>query len=92
MPAPRAGRGPDDKRVRALYHVAMSIHTPTKALPVWSLSWAVPKPGGQRTSAGFLGLARQKREQMGRARLVFINTCGFIAPAVRESVRAVLDA
>ena len=29
---------------------------------------------------------------MGRARLVFINTCGFIAPAVRESVRAVLDA
>jgi tRNA-2-methylthio-N6-dimethylallyladenosine synthase/ribosomal protein S12 methylthiotransferase len=29
---------------------------------------------------------------IGRARLVFINTCGFIEPAVRESVRAVLDA
>jgi tRNA-2-methylthio-N6-dimethylallyladenosine synthase/ribosomal protein S12 methylthiotransferase len=29
---------------------------------------------------------------IGRARLVFINTCGFITPAVRESVRAILDA
>lgn len=30
--------------------------------------------------------------QLGRADLVFINTCGFITSAVRESVRTILDA
>ena len=93
VPAPRAGRGPDDKRVRALYHAAMSIHTPTKALPVWSLSLGCPKNRvDSERLLGSLGLPVKSVSQMGRARLVFINACGFIAPAVRESVRAVLDA
>lgn len=93
VPAPRAGRGPDDKRARALYYAAMSIHTPTKALPVWSLSLGCPKNRvDSERLLGSLGLPVKSVSQMGRARLVFINTCGFIAPAVRESVRAVLDA
>lgn len=41
---------------------------------------------------GSLGAVVEHVEHMGRARLVFINTCGFIDPAVRESVRAVVDA
>lgn len=41
---------------------------------------------------GSLGRAVQHVEHMGKGRLVFINTCGFIDPAVRESVRAVVDA
>ena len=93
MSAPRAGSGPDDKRARPLYYVVMSNHTTTKALPVWSLSLGCPKNRvDSERLLGSLGLPVKSVAQMGRARLVFINTCGFIAPAVRESVRAVLDA
>lgn len=91
--APRAGSGPDDKRARPLYYAVMSTHTTMKTLPVWSLSLGCPKNRvDSERLLGSLGLPVKSVAQMGRARLVFINTCGFIAPAVRESVRAVLDA
>lgn len=79
----------------------MSYHAPMKttashraaALPVWSLSLGCPKNRvDSERLLGSLGLPVKSVAHMGRARLVFINTCGFIAPAVQESVRAVLDA
>ena len=63
------------------------------AIPVWSLSLGCPKNRvDSEHLLGSLGLPVKSVSQMGRARLVFINTCGFIAPAVQESVRAVVDA
>lgn len=71
----------------------MNTRTATKALAVWSLSLGCPKNRvDSERLLGSLGVPVKSVGQMGRARLVFINTCGFIAPAVRESVRAVLDA
>lgn len=62
-------------------------------LPVWSLSLGCPKNRvDSEHLLGSLGTPVKSVAQMGRARLVFINTCGFIDPAVRESVRAVLEA
>lgn len=64
-----------------------------KALTVWSLSLGCPKNRvDSEHLLGSLGLPVKSVAHMGRARLVFINTCGFIDPAVRESVRAVLEA
>lgn len=64
-----------------------------KALTVWSLSLGCPKNRvDSERLLGSLGLPVKSVAHMGRARLVFINTCGFIEPAVRESVRAVLEA
>lgn len=63
------------------------------ALPVWSLSLGCPKNRvDTEHTLGSLGLPVTCVPHMGRARLVFINTCGFIEPAVRESIRSVLDA
>ena len=63
------------------------------SLKVWSLSLGCPKNRvDSERLLGSLGRAVQHVEHMGKARLVFINTCGFIDPAVRESVRAVVDA
>ena len=63
------------------------------SLKVWSLSLGCPKNRvDSERLLGSLGCAVQHVEHMGKARLVFINTCGFIDPAVRESVRAVVDA
>ena len=71
----------------------MNTRIATKALAVWSLSLGCPKNRvDSERLLGSLGVPVKSVAQMGRARLVFINTCGFIAPAVRESVRAVLDA
>ena len=71
----------------------MNTRIATKALTVWSLSLGCPKNRvDSERLLGSLGVPVKSVAQMGRARLVFINTCGFIAPAVRESVRAVLDA
>ena len=62
-------------------------------LPVWSLSLGCPKNRvDTEHTLGSLGLPVTCVQHMGRARLVFINTCGFIEPAVRESIRSVLDA
>lgn len=64
-----------------------------KALTVWSLSLGCPKNRvDSERLLGSLGLPVKSVAHMGRARVVFINTCGFIDPAVRESVRAVLEA
>ena len=63
------------------------------SLPVWSLSLGCPKNRVDTEHLlGSLGMPVRSVEHMGRARLVFINTCGFIEPAVRESIRSVLDA
>ena len=63
------------------------------SLPVWSLSLGCPKNRVDTEHLlGSLGMPVHSVEHMGRARLVFINTCGFIEPAVRESIRSILDA
>lgn len=77
-----------------MYHAAMKddIHSPT-ALPVWTLSLGCPKNRvDTERFLGSLGVPIRPVEDIRDARLAFINTCGFIAPAVSESVRAVLDA
>ncbi|MDR1776621.1 MAG: 30S ribosomal protein S12 methylthiotransferase RimO [Desulfovibrio sp.] len=62
-------------------------------LTVWSLSLGCPKNRvDSEHLLGSLPMPVKSVRHIGRARLVFINTCGFIAPAVRESVRAVLNA
>lgn len=64
-----------------------------KPLTVWSLSLGCPKNRvDSEHLLGSLGVPIKSIEHMGRARLVFINTCGFIEPAVRESVQAVAEA
>ena len=61
-------------------------------LPVWSLSLGCPKNRvDTEHTLGSLGLPVRGVAHPGHARLVFINTCGFIEPAVRESVRNVLE-
>lgn len=64
-----------------------------RPLPVWALSLGCPKNRvDSERLLGSLGVPVKTVAHMGRSRLVFINTCGFIEPAVRESIRAVLDA
>lgn len=64
-----------------------------RPLPVWALSLGCPKNRvDSERLLGSLGVPVKPVAHMGRSRLVFINTCGFIEPAVRESIRAVLDA
>ena len=75
----------------------MAAHTritpDRRPLPVWALSLGCPKNRvDSERLLGSLGVAVRPVAHMGRSRLVFINTCGFIEPAVRESIRAVLDA
>ena len=83
----------DDKRPAPLYCAPMTRAIFPNSLKVWSLSLGCPKNRvDSERLLGSLGVAVQHVEHMGKARLVFINTCGFIDPAVRESVRAVVDA
>ena len=71
----------------------MTYKTSLKKLKVWTLSLGCPKNRvDSERLLGSLGAPVTHVEHMGRADLVFINTCGFIDPAVRESLRAVLDA
>ena len=65
---------------------------PGRALAVWaqSLGCAKNRVDSERL-LGSLGVPVKPVAHMGRSRLVFINTCGFIEPAVRESIRAILD-
>ena len=66
---------------------------PAAPLPVWTQSLGCPKNRVDTEHVlGSLGIPVKSVEHMGRARLVLINTCGFIAPAVSESIRAILDA
>lgn len=62
-------------------------------LTVYSVSLGCPKNRVDTEHLlGSLGLAVQPVEHIGRARVVLINTCGFIQPAVEESVRTIVDA
>ena len=62
-------------------------------LSVYSVSLGCPKNRVDTEHLlGSLGLPVQPTEHMGRAQVVFINTCGFILPAVEESVRTVVEA
>ncbi len=64
-----------------------------RPLPVWALSLGCPKNRvDSERLLGSLGVPVKTVAHLGRSRLIFINTCGFIEPAVRESIRAVLDA
>lgn len=64
-----------------------------RPLPVWALSLGCPKNRvDSERLLGSLGVPVKTVPHLGRSRLIFINTCGFIEPAVRESIRAVLDA
>lgn len=61
-------------------------------LAVYSVSLGCPKNRVDTEHLlGSLGLAVHPVEHIGRARVVFINTCGFIQPAVEESVRTIMD-
>lgn len=72
---------------------APAARTPRRPLPVWALSLGCPKNRvDSERLLGSLGVPVKPAAHMGKSRLVFINTCGFIEPAVRESIRAVLDA
>lgn len=60
-------------------------------LPVWTLSLGCAKNTVDTEKLlGNLGNVRPVAS-IGRSRLALINTCGFIEPAVRESIRAILD-
>ncbi len=62
-----------------------------KALAVHVISLGCPKNRvDTERLLGGLGLSLRPAS-LGRARLVLINTCGFIEPASRESIRAILD-
>lgn len=66
---------------------------PDRPLPVWALSLGCPKNRvDSERLLGSLGVPVKTVAHLGHSRLIFINTCGFIEPAVRESIRAVLDA
>ena len=61
-------------------------------LPVWVLSLGCPKNRVDTEHfLGSLGIELETVEDIAESKLVFINTCGFIESAVRESVRAILD-
>ena len=61
-------------------------------LKIHAISLGCPKNRVDTERAlGSLGPVRMT-DHLGRADLVFINTCGFILPAVEESVRTVLEA
>lgn len=63
------------------------------ALPVWAQSLGCPKNRvDTERLLGSLGVETRLTPHMGRAALVFINTCAFIEPAARESIRAIIDA
>lgn len=64
-----------------------------RSLSVYSVSLGCPKNRVDTEHLlGSLGLPVKPVEHMGRAQVIFINTCGFILPAVEESVRTVVDA
>lgn len=64
-----------------------------KTLSVWATSLGCPKNGvDTERLLGSLGCEIRLTDQIGRARLALINTCAFIEPACRESLRAIFDA
>ncbi|MEG2172244.1 MAG: 30S ribosomal protein S12 methylthiotransferase RimO [Desulfovibrionaceae bacterium] len=62
-------------------------------LKVYSVSLGCPKNRVDTEHLlGSLGLAVRPVDKLGHAQVVLINTCGFIQPAVEESVRTIMDA
>lgn len=60
-------------------------------LSVWCKSLGCPKNRvDTETLLGNLGCPVKHADSIKRARLVFINTCGFITPATQESIRTIL--
>lgn len=57
---------------------------------VWSLGCGKNRADTERL-LGSLGLPARLVSSPTQARLVFINTCAFIEPAIRESLRAIFD-
>lgn len=63
-----------------------------KSLSVFCISLGCPKNRVDTERVlGSLGIPIKLCEKPGQSRLIFINTCAFIEPATRESIRAVLD-
>ena len=63
-----------------------------RPLAVWCRSLGCPKNRVDTEALlGGLGVPIRHTDSIKRADLVFINTCGFIDPAVRESIAAILD-
>lgn len=64
-----------------------------RSISVYSVSLGCPKNRVDTEHLlGSLSLPIHPVEHMGRAQVILINTCGFILPAVEESVRTVMDA
>lgn len=62
-------------------------------IPVWITSLGCPKNRVDTEQLlGSLGCQISITPHLGRARIAFINTCAFIEPACRESLRAIFDA
>lgn len=63
-----------------------------ESISVWVTSLGCPKNRvDTERLLGSLGLPVKFASSPGRARCVFINTCAFIEPATRESLRAIFD-
>ena len=63
-----------------------------KRLSVFSISLGCPKNRVDTEHLlGSLGFAIYPVKHIGRARLIFINTCAFIEPAVKESIHTILS-
>ena len=61
-------------------------------ISVYSISLGCPKNRVDTEHLlGSLGVAVQPVEHLSRADVVLINTCGFILPAVEESVRTIVE-
>lgn len=59
---------------------------------IWVKSLGCPKNTVDTENlVGQIGLDVHPVQNPGQADLIFVNTCGFIEPAVRESVRTILD-
>ncbi len=63
-----------------------------KKLRFYSVSLGCPKNRVDTEHLlGSLALDMIPTEHMGRAQMIFVNTCGFIMPAIEESVRSIVE-
>ncbi len=63
-----------------------------KKLRVYTISLGCPKNRVDTEHVlGSLKLPLEPTPHMGRSHMIFVNTCGFILPAIEESVRTIVD-
>ncbi len=63
-----------------------------KKLRVYTISLGCPKNRVDTEHLlGSLKIPIEATPHMGRAHMIFVNTCGFILPAIEESVRTIVD-